>query len=89
MCLFKDDLPGIDGALLHNGSGSDYESSDSEFSSEEPPLPPTRIESLGPQDDYEDEESSVSESDSDDNESPPPLPPPRDLNLTKTNEYAV
>lgn len=79
MCLFKDGLPGI-------LSVSDYESSDSELSSEAPPLPPPRIESLVPQDDYEDEESSVSESDSDDNESPPPLPPPRDLNLTKTNE---
>lgn len=83
-------MPSLDGSLLPNGSGSDYESSGSELSNEAPPLPPPRIESLGSQDDdYEDEESSVSESDSDDSESPPPLPPPRDLNLTRTNEYAI
>jgi len=50
------------------------------------------MESLRPQDEdnYEDEESLVSESDSDENEStPPPLPPPRELDLTKPNEYVI
>lgn len=73
--------------MINNVSGSDCESNDSESSSEAPPLPPPRIESL-PQDENEDEESLVSESDSDDNEStPPPLPPPREHLLD--DEYAI
>lgn len=90
MFLLQDNLPSLDGSLLNNISESDCESSDSELSSEAPPLPPPRMESLRQQDedDYDDEESLVSESDSDENEStPPPLPPPRDLDLSKSNEY--
>jgi len=48
------------------------------------------MESLRQQneDDYEDEESLVSESDSDENESiPPPLPPKRDIDLSNSNQY--
>ncbi|CAI6361558.1 unnamed protein product [Macrosiphum euphorbiae] len=85
----EDNLPSLDGSLLNNISESDCESSDSELSSEAPPLPPPRMESLRQQDedDYDDEESLVSESDSDENEStPPPLPPPRDLDLSKPND---
>lgn len=79
-------MPSLDGALL-NASESDYDSSDSEFSSEAPPLPPPRMESLRQHD--EDVESLVSESDSDENElTPPPLPPPRDVDLSKSKEYA-
>lgn len=92
MHLFQDNLPSLDGSLLNNISGSDCESSDSELSSEAPPLPPPRMESLRQQDenDYDDEESLVSESDSDENGlNPPPLPPPRDLDLSKSNEYAI
>ncbi|VVC28620.1 Hypothetical protein CINCED_3A019710 [Cinara cedri] len=86
----EDDLPSLDGALLNNEGESDYESSDSEVSSEAPPLPPPRMESLRQhnEDNEEDEESLVSESDSDENEStPPPLPPPRDLDLSKSKEH--
>ncbi|CAH1736925.1 unnamed protein product [Aphis gossypii] len=85
----EDNLPSLDGSLLNNISGSDCESSDSELSSEAPPLPPPRMESLRQQDenDYDDEESLVSESDSDENGlNPPPLPPPRDLDLSKSND---
>lgn len=92
VALLQDDLPSLDGAFLNNVSESDCESSGSELSSEAPPLPPPRMESLRPQDEdnYEDEESLVSESDSDENEStPPPLPPPRELDLTKPNEYVI
>jgi len=85
----EDNLPNLDYAFNHT-SGSDCESSDSEFSNEAPPLPPPRMESLRQQDEdnYEDEESLVSESDSDENEStPPPLPPKRDLDLFNSNEH--
>lgn len=78
--------------MINNASGSDYESSDSELSSEAPPLPPPRTGPLNPSNegDSEDEESLVSESDSDENESsPPPLPPPRDFDLRSSDEYVI
>lgn len=96
--MFQDNLPSLDGAIL-NASESDCESSDSEISSDAPPLPPPRMESLRQQNeddnenkdgDEDENESLVSESDSDENEStPPPLPPPRDLDLSKAKEYAI